>query len=82
MKVVKLETNHQYSFVSQDLATPWLQSYLCKTETAQEGNSRKFLEPSEKPKVIDTDNSYCGITELQHLIDPSRTVLLKERYAE
>ena len=26
--------------------------------------------------------NYCGITELQHLIDPRRTVLLKELYAE
>ena len=42
----------------QDLATQWIQSYSCKTQTSQEteGSLRKFLEPSEKPKVICTDN--------------------------
>ena len=43
----------------QDLATQWLQSYQCKTQTSQETqkSSRKFLEPTKKPKVIYTDNS-------------------------
>ena len=39
----------------QDLATRWVQSYPCKTRTSQE--TGKFLEPSEKPKVIYTDNT-------------------------
>ena len=63
-----------------------------KTSQEMGRSSRKFLEPSEKPEVIYTDNSlelgknlvktYHGITVLQHLIDPRRTVLLKERHAE
>ena len=44
----------------QDLATQWIQSYPCKTKTSQETERSllKFLEPSEKPKVIYTDNSF------------------------
>ena len=51
--------NHRYSVVVQDVATQWIQSYTCKTKTSQETERslRKFLEPSEKPKVICTDNS-------------------------
>ena len=49
--------NHRHAVVVQDLATEWIQSYPCKTQTSQETEkrSRKFLEPSEKPKVISTD---------------------------
>ena len=52
-------TNHRYALVVQDLATQWIQSYPCKTKTSQETekNLRKFLEPTEKPKVIKSDNS-------------------------
>ena len=51
--------NHRYSVVVQDLATQWIQSYPRKTKTSQETERslRKFLEPSEKPKVLYTDNS-------------------------
>ena len=51
--------NHRYSVVVQDLATQWIQSYQWKTKTSLErgGSLRKFLGPSEKPKVICTDNS-------------------------
>ena len=51
--------NHRYSIVVQDLATQWIQSYPCKTKTSQETERslRKFFEPSEKPKVINADNS-------------------------
>ena len=51
--------NHQYAVVVQDSATEWSQSYPCKTKTSQETERslRKFLEPSEKPKVIYIDNS-------------------------
>ena len=66
------------------------QSYPCKTKTSQETERslRKFLEPSEKPKVIYTDNSlefgnlvniYHGIIEPQHLIDLRHLALLSER---
>ena len=78
----------------QDLATQWIQSYLCKTKTLQgtEKSLRKFLEPSQKPKVIYTPiihwslanlvKNYHGITERQHLIDLRRMVLLKGLYDE
>ena len=51
--------NHRYAVVVQDLATQWLQSCPCKTTTSQETqkNLMKFLEPTRKPKVINTDNS-------------------------
>ena len=51
--------NHRYAVVVQDLATQWLQSYPCKTKTSQETQKSlmKFLEPTNKPKVIYTDNS-------------------------
>ena len=41
------------------MATQWLQSYPCQTETSQETHKslQKFLEPTRKPKVICTDNS-------------------------
>ena len=49
--------NHRYAIVVQDLATQWIQSYLCKTKTSQETQRRMqmFLEPDRK--VICTDNS-------------------------
>ena len=41
------------------LPTQWIQSYPCKTKASQESEKslRKFLEPSQKPKGIYTDNS-------------------------
>ena len=56
----ELEKNHRYAVVVQDLATQWIQSYPCKTKTSQETESslRKFLQPSEKPKVINTDKLF------------------------
>ena len=57
----------------QDLETQWIQSYPCKTKTAQETKKslQKFLEPTRKPKVIYTDNSpkickSCGILSWNH----------------
>ena len=51
--------SHRYAVVVQDLATPWIHSYPCKTKTSQETHRslQKFLEPDWKPKVIYTDNS-------------------------
>ena len=51
--------NHRYAIVVQDLATQWIQSYPCKTNTSQETQRsvQTFLEPGRKPKVIYTDNS-------------------------
>ena len=56
---VECRNNHRYAVLVQDLATQWIQSYPCKTKTSQDmaKSSRKFREPSEKPKVIYTDNS-------------------------
>ena len=50
--------NHRYAIVVQDLATQWIQSHPCKTETSQETQRslQKFLEPKRKPKVTYTDN--------------------------
>ena len=91
--------NYRYSIVVQDFATQWIQSYPCRTETSEETakSLRKFLEPSEKAKVIYTDNSLefgkscedlswnhrtSRIIEPQHLIDSTQVELLKEQYAE
>ena len=60
-----------------------------KTSQETEKSLRKFLEPSEKPKVIYTDIQFIGIwqilwrsrhgiIELLHLIDLRRMVLLKK----
>ena len=72
--------NQRYADVVQDLATQWTQSYPCKTKTSQETEKRlrKFLEPSQKPKVTHTDNSLEFIIEHQHLTDPRPMALLKE----
>ena len=39
--------------------TQWLQSYPCRTKSSQqtEKSLRKFVEPTARPKVIETDNS-------------------------
>ena len=59
MKGSESRHNHRYAVVVQDLATQWLQSYLCKTRTSQETRKSliKFLEPTTKPKVIYNDDS-------------------------
>ena len=51
--------NHRYAIVVQDLATQFIQSFLCKQKLSQETQRslQKFLEPTRKPKVIYTDNS-------------------------
>ena len=59
-----------------------------KTSQETERRLRKFLEPSEKPKVIYTGSlanlvmkNYHEIIELRHLIDPRQMVLRSERCA-
>ena len=44
--------NHRYAVVVQDLASQWLQSYPCKTESSEETEKslQKFLEPTAKPR--------------------------------
>ena len=53
------QNNHRFAVVVQDLATQWIQAYLCKTKTSQETQRslQKFLEPERNPKVIYADNS-------------------------
>ena len=55
----ELRNNHRHAVVVQDLAIWWIQVYPCESKTSQETEKclRNFLEPSEKPQVIDTDNS-------------------------
>ena len=86
-------TDHRYAVVVQDLATQCIQSYPCKTKTSQETEKspRKFLEPSQKPKVTYTDNSleigktcekYLGIIGLPHRIAKKPTELQNGLYDE
>ena len=44
--------NHRYAVVVQDLATQWIQAYLCKNKTSQETQRslQKFLEPDRTQK--------------------------------
>ena len=67
--------NHRYAVVVQDLATQWIQSYPCKTKTSKdtEKSLRTFLESSEKPKVIFTDNSLEFGKSCEHLSWNHRT---------
>ena len=78
--------NHRYAVVVQDLATPWIQAYPCKTKSSQDTqrSSRKFFAPTEKPKVIYTFSSlkfgkvcenYPGIIVHQRLTVPKQMVL-------
>ena len=52
-------SDHQYAVVLQDLVCRWLQSYPCKAKSSHgtERSSRKFLEPTDKPKVIESYDS-------------------------
>ena len=85
--------NHRYATVVQNVATQWIQSYPCKTKTSQETQRslQKFLEPTRKPKVIYTDNSwnlaklvkiYHGIIVRQRRTDRKRMGLLREQCVE
>ena len=82
--------NRRYAVVVQDLATQWTQAYPCKSKTSQETEQclQKFLEPSQKPKVIYTDNSlefgrsYEDLSwnpVLLHPVDRSETNGIAER---
>ena len=46
--------HHTYAVVVQDLATHWIQSYLCKTKSAQETQRslRTILHPEENPRCF------------------------------
>ena len=85
--------NHKFTVVVQDLAIQWIQSHPCKTKTSQETekNLRTFREPSQRTKVIYTNDSlefgksceeYHGIIEHLHLTDQKQAELQKELYVE
>ena len=85
--------NHRHAVVVQDLATQWIQSCPCKTNSSCEtekslSNSwsrrtdRKLHTQTTRWNLGTHVKFYHGITALQHLIDPRRMVLLRERYAE
>ena len=87
--------NNRYAVVVviQDLANHLIQSAPCEIKTSQETNRilRKFLEPSEKPKVIFSDifwnlakpvKIYHGIIVHQRVTDLRRMVLLREPQAK
>ena len=59
MKDVNFETITSTQSWYKNWPLNGIQSYPCKTKTSQETerSSRKFLEPSEKPKVIYTEIS-------------------------
>ena len=82
--------NHRYAVVVQVLATQW---NPCQTKISQETekNSRKFPEPSQKPKVIYANdslefaslvNNYHGIIERLHLLTQKQTELQNELFDE
>ena len=54
---VESRNNHRYSVVVQELATQWIQSDPSKTKNTPRKEVCDSFEPSEKPKVIYTDNS-------------------------
>ena len=85
--------NHRYAVVVQDLATQWLQSYLCKTKTFQETQKslQKFLEPTRNHKSLTLTipenlaklvKIFPGIIVRKHLTVQKQMGLLRERYAE
>ena len=93
VKGVNLEKIIDFSFVVQDLANHLIQSAPCEIKTSQATNRilRKFLEPSEKPKVIFSDifwnlakpvKIYHGIIVHQRVTDLRRMVLLREPQAK
>ena len=43
--------NHRYAIVVQDLATQWIQSYPCKTETSQETQKELAKVPGTREEV-------------------------------
>ena len=59
MRKVESRNNHRCAVVVHDLATQWIQSDPCKTKSSQETEKSLgiFIEPSQKPKVNETDNS-------------------------
>ena len=69
--------------VVQHLATQSIQSYPCKTKSAQETQRslRQFLRPEENPRSIYTDNSLGFLSLLNpNRADPKQMNLQNELY--
>ena len=72
--------NHRYAVVVQDVASQWIPSYPCKTETSQETemSSRKFLEPSKSPKSLTLNfgelEKCCELSWYHRLSTPRHSV--------
>ena len=62
--------NHRYAVVVRDFATQRIQSYPCTTKTSQETEKSlpKFLQPSQKPKVVYSDISLEFGTSCEEII--------------
>ena len=64
----------------QDVASQWIPSYPCKTETSQETDmsSRKFLEPSKSPKSFTLNfgefGKSCELSWYHRLSTPRHSV--------
>ena len=72
--------NHRYAVVVQDIASQWIPSYPCKTETSQETERsfRKFLEPSKSPRSLTLNfgefGKSCELSWYHRLSTPRHSV--------
>ena len=66
-----LRNNHQYAVVVQDLATQWIQSYPCKTNTSQE-TDKSYLHRQFIGVLKNLVKIYHEIIEPQHFIEPTQ----------
>ena len=68
--------HHRCAVVVQDLATQWIQSYPCKTKSAQETqrNLRTLYHPEENPGSLYTDNSLEFILDCEEASLESRKI--------
>ena len=90
----EFRNNHRYEIVVQELATQWIQSYLCKTKNSQETQRslQKFLEPNRgTPKSFTLAipwnlakhvKIFPGIIVGRHHTDRKQKGLLKDQCAE
>ena len=87
------QNNHRHAVVVQDMATQWIQSYLCKSKSSQETqkNLMNFLEPTRKPKsftltiawnLASLATNHPGIIVRQHHTDQKQIGMLKEQFAD
>ena len=62
--------NDRYAVVVRDFAIQKIQSFPCTTKTSQETEKSlpKFLEPSQKPKVVYSDNTLEFGTSCEEII--------------